>query len=422
MSATLAAAVRPRRLLSLVVLACVAASVLVAAAPAGSIDDGDPCPKNGANDLVCPTGTEGTSYSIKFHADEDPPCAPGDDKWTATNGSVPPGLSLAENGRLSGTPTQAGTYQFWIEMKLPDYWIPEESRGCSSRDNSEEHVTLTIAPGLPRLVIGPESAPAGTVSSQYSLQMTASVGDPKTWSVVDGALPPGLALGATDGRISGMPTTAGTYVFTIRAAVNSDSRADTKVLGIAIRDRVAITAEDAPASEVTVPFQQLLSATGGTAAFTWALASGTLPPGLVVGPTGTIAGTPTTPGNFRFSVSATDTEGRVATLTQTLRVAARVAVATSTFRPAKVGRYFEGRLRARGGVQPVFWKLKRGPLPRGIRFDRQLGLFYGTPTKAGRYRVLVEVRDALRVVATQTVRITVQATKPLKTKARATTK
>ena len=416
MSATLAPAVRPRRLLSLVVLACVAASVLVAAAPAGSIDDGDPCPKNGANDLVCPPGTEGTAYSIKFHADEDPPCAPGDDKWTATNGSVPPGLTMAENGQLSGTPTQAGAYSFWVEMKLPDYWIPEENRGCSSRDNSEEHVTLTIVPGLPRLVIGPESAPPGTVSSQYSLQMTASVGDPKTWSVVEGALPPGLALGAADGLISGMPTTAGTYVFTVRAAVNSDSRADTKVLGIAVRNRAAITAEEAPASEVSVPFQQLLAASGGTGTFTWALASGALPSGLVLGPTGTIAGTPTTAGSFRFSVSATDTEGRVATLTETLRVAARVGVATRTFRPGKVGRYFEGRLRASGGVQPVSWKLKRGPLPRGISFDRQLGLFYGTPTKAGTYRVLVEARDALRVVATQTVVITVRATKPPTTK------
>ena len=421
MSATLARAVRPRRLLSLVVLACVAASVLVAAAPAGSIDDGDPCPKNGV-DLVCPPGTEGTSYSIKFHADEDPPCAPGDDKWTV-NGAAPPGLALAENGQLSGTPTQAGTYQFWIEMKLPDYWIPDpnpdppdESRGCSSRDNSEEHVTLTIVPGLPRLVIGPESAPPGTVSSQYSLQMTATVGDPKTWSVVEGALPPGIALGATDGLISGMPTTAGTYVFTVRAAVNADSRADTKVLGIAVRNRAAITAEEAPASEVSAPFQQLLAASGGTGTFTWALASGALPSGLVLGPTGTIAGTPTTAGSFRFSVSATDTEGRVATLTETLRVAARVGVATRTFRPGKVGRYFEGRLRASGGVQPVSWKLKRGPLPRGIRFDRQLGLFNGTPTRAGTYRVLVEVRDALRVVATQTVVITVQATKPPTTK------
>jgi hypothetical protein len=416
MSATLAPAVSPKRLLSLVALACVSACVLVAAAPAGSIDDGDPCPKNGANDLVCPPGTEGTAYSIKFHADEDPPCAPGDDKWTATNGSVPPGLSMAENGQLSGTPTQAGSYSFWVEMKLPDYWLPEENRGCSSRDNSEEHVTLTINPGLPRLIIGPESAPAGTVSSQYSLQMTATVGDPKTWSVVDGALPPGLALGASDGLISGMPSAAGTYTFTVRAAVNGDSRSDTKVLGIAVRDRVAITAEEAPASEVSVPFQQLLTASGGTQAFTWAVASGTLPSGLALGPTGTIAGTPTASGTFRFSVSATDTEGRVATLPQTLRVAARVTVATRTFRPAKVGRYFEGRLRASGGVQPVTWKLKRGPLPRGIRFDRALGLFYGTPTRPGRYRVLVEVRDALRVAATRTVLITVRATKVRKTR------
>ena len=66
----------------------------------------------------------------------------GDDKWYATNGSLPPGLTLSDNGQLSGTPTQAGTYAFWIEMKpdRSDNPDPPDDR-CSSRDNSEEHVS-----------------------------------------------------------------------------------------------------------------------------------------------------------------------------------------------------------------------------------------------------------------------------------------
>jgi Putative Ig domain len=39
---------------------------------------------------------------------------------------------------------------------------------------------------------------------------------PYTWSVVAGALPPGLELPRRGNTISGTPTTAGTFTFTVR--------------------------------------------------------------------------------------------------------------------------------------------------------------------------------------------------------------
>lgn len=401
-----------KRLVLLVVFASAAAAVLVGAAPAGSIDDGDPCPKNGGAMLVCPPGTEGVAYSIRFHGDEDPICAPGDDKWYATNGTVPPGLSLAENGVLSGTPTQAGTYTFWVELKLPDYFNPEPppGSGCSSRDNSEEHATLTILPGVPRLTIGPEQSgvPVGTVSTPYSLQMTASVPDAKTWSVVDGALPAGLTLGPADGLISGTPTSAGTTTFTVRAEIDAQ-RVDTKTLAITVRDRVAIGTVPTPPSEVSVAFLMPLTATGGTGIFTWSVTSGALPTGLALTPSGAIVGKPTEAGRFAFTVTATDAEGRTGAYPTTLTVAERLAVAPQRLRPARQGRFYQVRLKTTGGVQPAVWRVKRGPLPRGMRFDRQLGLLYGTPTRARTYGMQFEVQDALRVRSAGTVRLVVKA-------------
>jgi hypothetical protein len=422
MSATLAPAVSPKRLLSLVALACVAASVLVSAAPAGSIDDGDPCPKNGANDLVCPPGTEGVAYSIKFHADEDPPCAPGDDKWTATNGSVPPGLSLAENGQLSGTPTQAGTYSFWIEMKLPDYWYPEENRGCSSRDNSEERVSITINPGIPKLTIGPESTTPGTVGTPYSLQMTASVGDPKQWSINSGTLPTGLTIDPSTGLISGTPAAAGSYTFEVLAKVIADTRTDTKVLGIVVRDALAIVADEPfsetprAAAEVTAPFTTTFGATGGDGVYTWALASGVLPTGLAM--TGaTIEGTPRVAGDYRFVVRLTDAEGRAASYAARITVAAKLLITTRTLPLATAGKRYRTKLATTGGVKPTTWKLVSGPLPRGVRLDRTLGVLSGKPTKPGRYRIRLEVVDELDVFSTRSLTLVVKAApKPKKPK------
>jgi hypothetical protein len=416
----LAGAVSLKRLAAALVLGCAAATVVVSAAPAGSIADFDPCPKGGNGVLICPPGTEGVAYSIKFRGDEDPICAPGDDKWYATNGSVPPGLALGEDGRLSGTPTRAGTYSFWIELKLPDYENPDGS-GCSSRDNSEEPVSITINPGIPKLTIGPETTSPGTVGLAYSLQMTASVSDPKQWTINSGALPTGLALDPSSGLISGVPSASGSYTFEVLARVTADGRTDTKVLGIVVRDALAVQAGDpfsatrrAPA-EVSAPFSATLGATGGEGTYTWSLASGALPAGLTF-TAGVIEGTPTVAGDYRFVVGVADAEGRVATYPARVTVAPRLAFLTPRLLPSgSVGKRYRTRLLATGGMKPVAWRLVRGPLPRGVRFDRFLGVLSGVPRRPGRYTITIEATDELEVVATRTFRLVVKpALKPAK--------
>ena len=100
---------------------------------------------------------------------------------------------------------------------------------------------------------------------------------------MSGQLPPGLTLGATDGVISGTPTTEGSYPFIVRAAL-ADGRADTKALQIDVRAPVTIAPQTARRSEIGVPFQLALVATGGSGTYTWTLSSGTLPAGVTLGP------------------------------------------------------------------------------------------------------------------------------------------
>jgi len=392
----------------LLVVACAVALGAAADGIAGSIDDGDPCPLNNTGDLVCPAGTTGKPYSIKFHGDEVPICSPGDDTWYATNGTLPPGLSLALDGTLSGTPTQAGTFGFWLELKLPD--IPGQ---CSSRDNSEQHVSITIVPGVPKLTLGPESTTPGTTGTPYSLQMMASVSDAKTWSISSGSLPPGLAIDAASGLISGTPTAAGTYDFTVYAKVNADTRSDTKSLQIVVRDPLRLSVGKPfvarrAVSEVGVPFDATISATGGFGTYVWSVPTGTVPPGLEF-VDGAITGTPMAAGSYAFIASVTDAEGRRTNFSGRIVVATKLSISTLVLRPGKVGKLYTAKLKTLGGVKPAAWRLFRGPLPKGIRFDRFPGTLAGTPKKAGRYRVTFQATDALGVVSKRTLTILVTA-------------
>ncbi|MEA4993037.1 MAG: S-layer homology domain-containing protein [Oscillibacter sp.] len=76
------------------------------------------------------------------------------------------------------------------------------------------------------------SLPGGTVSTAYSQTLAATGTAPITWSIDSGILPGGLSLNGITGEVSGTPTTAGTFSFTVKAANSAGSQ--TKVLSITI--------------------------------------------------------------------------------------------------------------------------------------------------------------------------------------------
>jgi len=391
-----------KRLLFLIVVAAGLALGLASSAPAGNFDEPRMgCP--GEDPGICATGTEGVAYSmpIELLGDEDEACA----VYTVSGGGLPPGLTLnSDAARISGTPTQAGVYDFYLTVTY------NRETTCPFKNPSDDRFRIAINPGLPKLTIGPESTTPGTTGTPYALQMTATVGDAKTWTINSGALPTGLALDANTGLISGTPTATGQYTFEVRAKVNADTRADTKVLGIVIRDPLAIAADEPFSSarralgEVSAPFEAMLTTSGGTGTYTWAISTGELPSGLVFA-AGAISGTPRVAGSYDFTVTVTDTEGRVANYPGRMVVAEKLAVSTLLLRPGRVGKLYGASVKTIGGIKPVSWRISRGPLPRGVRFDRLTGKLAGVPKRAGSFRVTFEATDELGVVATKTLRI-----------------
>ena len=117
--------------------------------------------------------------------------------------------------------------------------------------------TLKIAPTITTT----ESLPDGEVGTVYSQTLTAT-GDPTiTWNVTSGTLPAGLTLDTNTGTISGTPTTANTYSFTVTAT--NDSGSDSKEYELTIN-----APQNIPVNGVTLNPTLLSLFTGDTATLT----------------------------------------------------------------------------------------------------------------------------------------------------------
>ena len=93
----------------------------------------------------------------------------------------------------------------------PDLNVKDGQQSCWSG------VHILVQQSSCNVVLSPATIPSATVGTSYNQAITASGGvSPYTFAITAGGLPPGLAL-STDGIISGTPTAAGTYTFSITA-------------------------------------------------------------------------------------------------------------------------------------------------------------------------------------------------------------
>ena len=270
-------------------------------------------------------------------------------------------------------------------------------------DSSSSQVALTVVPAL---AITTTSLPSGTSGSSYSFTLAGRGGTPPyTWSA--SGLPPSLFVNPATGVISGAIQTSGTFLITVGLRDAASPPATAQFQLVVSPPPVSIAPSSSlPSGIVGAAYTGFVFADGGNGDFRFSLGSGSLPDGLTLSSGGAISGTPKTPGQFTFSVVATDSAG--ASGFQDFRITIQPAPLNITGGPTTptvpTGTPISISFTGTGGVGPYRFTLC-GSLPPGTTFSN--GVLSGTPTTPGTFTVCVTIADSTGAVFTKNFALTV---------------
>ncbi len=310
----------------------------------------------GANNIgIIVTAEDGTpkTYNVIVQRSEQRPVAGNVTAQVAANSNANP-VTLALSGGAATsvslvTPPSHGfvvvsglsvTYTPLTGYTGSDSFVYHASN--SAGDSADATVSLTIlAPTTVTIAPASGALPAATTGSAWSQTLSATGGSaPYTWTAH--GLPAGITLNAATGALSGTPTTAGSFTFSVTAkeAGNVSATASYTLVVGAVTPGVTLAVTPAagalPAATTGSAWSQTFAVSGGTAPYRWQL-SGALPAGLTFSD-GSLKGTPTTAGSSAFTLTATDANGVAVQAAYTLQIKAAAALAADQSASLSAGR------------------------------------------------------------------------------------
>jgi hypothetical protein len=164
---------------------------------------------------------------------------------------------------------------------------------------------------------------------------------------------------------------------------------------------VTIGTTSLPGGTLSQPYSTVLTASGGHGTFLWS-ETGAMPAGLTLAPSGTISGTPTTSGQFTFTVRAVDAIDAANSATQSLGInvstgtvppVVPVTISTTSLPAGTLSQRYSTVLTASGGHGTFLWS-ETGALPAGLTLASS-GTISGTPTASGQFTFTVRAVDAI---------------------------
>lgn len=335
-------------------------------------------------------GLEGTAYSEQIDT------AGGTREgyiWVVNNGVLPAGLTLAPgmpSATIQGVPTAAGSFTFTISVM--------DSLGNSSF----RQFNLKIVPAL---VIATTALPGGTFGQPYlqNVAATGGSGQGYVWTVVQGALPPGLALGGgtPNATLQGVAMQTGVFGFRLQVTDSSGLQAEAPFACTVTYAPLVITTSGLSVATVGVLYSRTVAAAGGSGAgYQWVVTAGALAPGLTLAsgtPAATIQGVATQDGQFDFTLRVTDSAGQSTThFFPHAVVTPPLQILTTTLAPCLLDVPYSQSIQAGGAVGVPAWALHAGTLPAGLQLYPSSPdlLLAGIPTQSGNYVFQIRVQDA----------------------------
>lgn len=255
-------------------------------------------------------------------------CAgPTDTTWNSGTLKCVVGANSYDTGTIYGTPTTAGPSSVVVSLT-------DAAGSCQTTVSKPFSITIATSS---LTIISTSPLPDGAETSSYFYTLLKSGGTGSyTWSLSSGSLPSGLSLSSA-GVISGTPTTAGAYSFTV--SLNDGITTVTKDFSLTIivggATPTITTTSPLPDAEKGTAYSTTVTAIGGTGSYTWS-ATG-LPTGFSINSsTGEISAASPTQANVNGSpytviITVTDNNGTTATTTLNLNVVRSIATRSSTF-------------------------------------------------------------------------------------------
>jgi len=256
---------------------------------------------------------------------------------TIASGSLPAGLTISQSGTISGKPTGSNTSSTF-KVQVADNGNPP-IKVVSSQ------YTINISAPPPLSITSSGALLGATVNTAYSTSIVTAGGVPPfTWSKTSGNFPPGLTFNTTSGQISGTPTMAGVFQFSLQvvdSAIPAQTATTPAPLSITVGAPAPLQVAPSvlPGGAVATPYSTSVQATGGVQPYIWSVVSGQLPAGLSLNSgSGEITGTPIlvsgTPVSFTLGVKDSQAVPATASRAFSISIAAGTTNPNSLLRGA----------------------------------------------------------------------------------------
>ena len=358
-----------------------------------------------------PAATVGTAYSQALAASGG--IAPY--AWTITSGTLPACLTINSAGVVSGTPNAACVGTTNLTFKVTD----SGTATALSATSASLGLTINAAPAITFTGSMPATATYQSSAPYVGFASATGGAGALTYSLLSGALPPGLSLLSTsNGQIGGTPTAVGTFNFTMKAAdAFGDSNTQAYTITVSYPALSITSPATLPTGYAGAAYSQTLAATGGSGAgYTWTVTGGAASlaaANLSLSSGGVLSGTPAATSSPSFTVKVTDSASNTASATLNLTIAAGVSITTGATLPGGyAGTAYSQTLAATGGSGSGYTWTVTGGAASLTAANLSLsggGVLSGTPAATSSPSFTVKVTDSANNTASATFNLTIAA-------------